>query len=280
MMRLTRPMLFSFLFLLTIAPAAFAQTDTLAAQLQKTEGGDSGTVVSSTRSTLLISTSDGTYKLFELTTDTTRPKTLTPGMTVTVTSKPNEGTEGGARLAIEVKVTAAAPAGAKPPTPDNIPPSIHNMEKGIQKSVKRYQIGIRAGAAIDPEQVLIGAHGQFGPIFSHNFFFRPNLEFSFGEVTDIIAINLEAVYRMPVNNPQNKWAFYFGAGPSFNFVRESFTDPTQPTTTEDTFSFSDFSFDGGLNVLAGIQSKGGMFLELKASAFAPPSIKFLVGYSF
>ena len=56
-------------------------------------------------------------------------------------------------------------------------------------------------------------------------------------------------------------------------MNKSFND-----TTED-FSFSDFTFDAALNILMGMQSKN-TFLELKATAWGEPTIRFIIGYSF
>ena len=59
-----------------------------------------------------------------------------------------------------------------------------------------------AGAALDPELILFGVHSQLGPIFHRDAFFRPNAEFAFGEVTDLIALNLEGIYRLPISSRQ------------------------------------------------------------------------------
>lgn len=42
---------------------------------------------------------------------------------------------------------------------------------------------------------MFGIQSQMGPIFHPRVQFRPNAEFDFGEVTDLIALNLEGVYR-------------------------------------------------------------------------------------
>jgi hypothetical protein len=70
---------------------------------------------------------------------------------------------------------------------------------------------VRAGAALDPELFMFGVHTQIGPIFSRNVFFRPNAEFAFAEVTDLIALNLEAIYRLPITARGKTWSAYFGA---------------------------------------------------------------------
>ena len=65
------------------------------------------------------------------------------------------------------------------------------VKSGVK--ARRWRLGVRAGAAFDPELFMFGVHSQMGPIFSPRVFFRPSAEFAFGEVTDLIALNLEGV---------------------------------------------------------------------------------------
>jgi hypothetical protein len=265
---MTRPIL-ALLFLLTIPAAALAQTQTP----RPDQTTDEGSVVSVSRSTLVVKTASGDYKLFEFTPNTNKPKTLPLGTVVVVTAVPSEA---GQMLATQVAVVTPAPAatpGAKAPE-ENIPPSVRRAESSIKRQTSKYRIGVRAGAALAPELVVFGVHGQLGPIFNRNFYARPNLEFAFGEVTDLFAINLDFIYRPPITNAQAKWAFYFGGGVAFKFIKQGFDD------TDDDFSFDDFEYETGLNILAGIQQKSGMFLELRTTAYAVPTVTFLVGISF
>ena len=39
---------------------------------------------------------------------------------------------------------------------------------------------------------------QVGPFFNENVWARPNIELGFGEVTTLVAINFEGIYRIPV----------------------------------------------------------------------------------
>ena len=49
---------------------------------------------------------------------------------------------------------------------------------------------------------------------------------------------------------------------------------------DDDFSFDDFDLEVGLNFFLGLQSRTGMFLELKVTAYAEPNLRFGVGYRF
>jgi hypothetical protein len=74
-------------------------------------------------------------------------------------------------------------------------------------------------------------HSQLGPIFHRDVFFRPNAEFAFGEVTDLIALNLEAIYRLPVSSRRGNWSALVGipwrrAG--LDFRPPEFPKPSRP----------------------------------------------------
>jgi hypothetical protein len=107
-----------------------------------------------------------------------------------------------------------------------------------------------AGAALDPELILFGVHSQLGPIFHRDAFFRPNAEFAFGEVTDLIALNLEGIYRLPISSRHGGWSAYLGAGPGFTFLYQNFERNAGEGRDID---FGNFDFDTGFNILTGVQ---------------------------
>jgi len=283
MIRLTTALLLC-LGTIGVTPAA-AQSAT-AAQGDSTAQNTTGTVVSSTRTTLVIRTAPGDYKLYELNADTTRPAALPPGATVNVAAMPLA--DGSAvPVASMVRVTAQPVqglAGQPKPADEPVPQTIQSLEQSIQRQTGRYRVGVRAGAALDPELIMLGVQSQIGPFFNDNVWARPNLEFGFGEVTDLIGLNFDGIYRVPVTNRSSRWSFFFGGGPVLNFVklgfsREGDVDLSDPQTDED-FSFDDFDLDAGLNILAGVQSRGGMFMELKTTVYANPGMRFVVGTNF
>jgi hypothetical protein len=238
----------------------------------------SGTVVSSTRSTLVVRAPDDSYRLFMLDRDTTRPPVIQAGSEVTVISRPSG--DANAPLATVVRVTAP-PAVATTGTQetDNVPASVRNLEQDIQRQASRYRLGIRTGATLDQELFEIGAHGQIGPFFRDAVWARPNIEFGFGEVTTLIALNLEGIYRVPITDRASRWAVFFGGGPGFNFYDRGFEDEDVGIGEEPT-RFDDFDFDVGLNLLMGVQTRGGTFFELKTGIYAKPTLRFIIGYNF
>ncbi len=183
------------------------------------------------------------------------------------------------RLAYHVTVTRAGPApGAAAPQPSVIPPEVVSAEEAIKRATRRFQFGFRGGAALNPELIAIGVHAQIGPIFSKNFAFRPNVEFDWGEVTYLFAINPEVIYTMPVYTNGGRWDVYFGVGPGFNFVSRDLSRPSGAGS----IGFSDFHFDTALNILAGVRLRSGVFAEIKGSVYAQPApvLRLLVGYNF
>jgi hypothetical protein len=184
------------------------------------------------------------------------------------------------RLAVLVTVTQAASAPspgatATPAQPDVIPPSIRNTESAIERQAKRYHAGFQGGVAFNPELIDFGVHAKVGPIFSRNLFFRPSVDFAWGEVTRLFAINTELIYNLPFSVGSRRY-IYFGGGPSFNFIEQNFEK------SDTGVDFSDFNYDAALNLLLGIQWRSGMFAEMKTSIYASPApvLRIIIGYTF
>ena len=288
MIRVTHTAVVGYMLMIVCTPQVFAQSSQQVGSAVAGVVLAEGAVVSATRNTLVIRDAEGAFKLFVLDEDTTRPASIPQRASVTVQARAGEGDS--APVASVVKVTAmptpaAAAAtpdqGARPvQTPDDpVPTSIRRTERDIERQARRYRLGVRAGGGLDPELITFGFHGQVGPFFNSNFWARPNLELGFGEVTDLIALNFEGIYRVPVTSRTSRWSFFMGAGPAVNFTKRGFTneDVDDP---DDNINFDEFEMDLGLNVLAGVQSRDGMFVELKATAYGTPHMRFLVGYNF
>jgi hypothetical protein len=252
-----------------------SQQATTSSQRQS-ENTIEGTVVSSTRNTLVVRTEDNQFQLFILNRDTVKPRSLLTGARVSVVSTPGE--EPGFRLASNITTLEAAP-GAQGSAPARVPPEVRELERDIERQVRRWRAGVRAGAALDPELILFGAHAQVGPFLHRDVSFRPNAEFAFGEVTDLIALNLEAIYRLPILPRQGRWSAYIGAGPGFTFLHQNFERQAGEGRNID---FGNFDFDTGFNILTGVQLRRGTFFEVKSSLYSrpAPSLRLIFGYSF
>lgn len=243
-----------------------------------------GTVVSSSRDTLVVRTDDNRHQLFVFDQYTTRPRNLAAGTRVSVSSTPTDET--GVRMATTVTVlgegastTASAstsssqtgPAGKQAPPP----PEVRDLERDIRRQVRKWRLGVRGGVGLDPELILLGVHSQIGPIFKSNISFRPNAEFAWGEVTDMISLNLEAIYRLPVTARHGRWSAYVGGGPSLNFIHQNFQGGRD-------IDFGNFDYETGLNILSGLQFRKGTFFEVKTSLYSKPApvMRLIFGYTF
>jgi opacity protein-like surface antigen len=265
--------LFALVSLLPVA--AVSQENTTSPQAQN-ESTIEGTVASATRQTFVVRTSDNQFYLFTFNRYTNKPQAISVGSRVRVESRP--GAETGSRLAVQVTTLEAAPKDQERTAGTDaapVPESVRDVESQIKSEARRWRLGVRAGAAFDPELFMFGVHSQMGPIFSSRVFFRPSAEFDFGEVTDLIALNFEAIYRFPRSSERREWSPYVGAGPALTFIHQNFTAGRD-------IDFGNFDFDAGFNILAGMQSRRGTFVEAKTSLWSRPApvLRLIVGYNF
>lgn len=128
--------------------------------------------------------------------------------------------------------------------------------------------GIRAGVSGDPDQFVFGGHFETQPLIDR-LSFRPNVEIGVGDDITLVAVNIEFVYSVPLQN--QPWRVYFGAGPALNLY--SFGDDRPGRS-------GDSELEGGVNILVGMQHSGGLFGEFKVGAIDSPDFKFVVGYAF
>lgn len=196
------------LLLFTMQPASAQESTTF-----------TGEVVSTSRNTVTIRTTDGHYQLFVFDRGIKKPSTIATGSRVRITAS---GEEDGVRSASEVVAVQAGNEAAPASSTPVIPSEVRRVERQIERQARRFQVGVRAGVALDPELILIGVQSQVGPFFGNNIYFRPNVEFAYGEVTALFALNPEIVYRLPLSSRNARWATYFGIGPSFNFLHQNF----------------------------------------------------------
>jgi len=178
--------------------------------------------------------------------------------------------EAGVGLATQITILDAVSGAATEAPPP--PKELRQTQHEIEKLARRWQFGVRIGAGLDPELFLVGGHANFR--LTRDFSFRPNAEFAFGELTDMVAINLEAAYRLPVTVQEGRWSVYVGAGPGLNFIHQG--------VGKRDISFSNFDYETGMNVFSGVRFRRGMFGEVKASVWAPgvPTLRLLFGYTF
>jgi hypothetical protein len=236
-----------------------------------------GRVTSVSRTTLVIRTDENQYQLFTYDSAAVRPRALAVGARVRVTA--GSADENGTRVATNVEVVSAAGgtsnSGDKGAQAAPVPQQVRTAEAEIRRESRRWRLGGRAGIGFDPELFTFGVQSQMGPIFHPRVLFRPNAEFAFGEVTDLIALNLEGIYRFSTPYRGGVWTPYVGAGPALIFIHQNFQQGRD-------IDFGNFDYETGFNVLAGMQSRSGMFGELKTSLWSGPApkLRLIIGYTF
>lgn len=154
---------------------------------------------------------------------------------------------------------------------------------GVEDFVERFGIGVQGGVGLDPELIVFGAHGTFAPIFHPGVEFRPGIDFGIGEVTTTFGVNLDVLYRLP--GSAGRWRPYFGAGPNFALSHRDLDLDLDDEVDDDVdgtnrFDFSDTDFESGFNFIAGARATGGLFVEMKATAYGVTNIRLLVGFNF
>jgi hypothetical protein len=163
-----------------------------------------------------------------------------------------------------------------------VPPEVRQAEDTVERAARRFRLGVEAGVGLDPELLMFGGHGAFGPVFHPNVEVRPGVEFGLGEVTTLFGINVDVLYLLPGAARGNRWMPYVGAGPNFALSHRAFDsdDEIEDDDTGNRFDFSDTDFVSGFNFFAGARTVNGMFLEFKSTAYGVSTIRFLVGYNF
>ena len=283
----------SLILCMALTAPAYSQQDDSSSQSNsssqsRNNGTFEGTVVASNRTSFVVKSDDNKFQVFTFDRDTNKPRTIAVGSQVRVDADDADDT--GARHATSVTVTDQAQSGGTSGASSSgtavspnrksapLPPQVRNVESDIRREARRWRLGARAGVGLDPELFLFGVHSQMGPIMSRNVYFRPNADFEFGEITDMVALNLEAVYRFQ-HARRGAWAPYIGAGPSLNFIHQSFK--TQASDKRN-ISFGNFDYETGFNILMGFENRHGTFFEVKTSLYSQPApvLRLILGKNF
>lgn len=248
-------------------------SDAPSAQAQGNDHIVEGTVISTTPHTLVVRSDDNRYHLFTYDARTVPKDAVKPGVRVRVngSAPDNQGTQVAENVAV---IHPGGDAANSPEAQAAQPPAeVNKVSKEIESEARRWHVGGRVGFGFSPELFMFGPQMQVGPFFSQHLLFRPDLEFGFGELTDMYAVNAEAAYRFNSTMFHGQWNPYFGMGPSFNFIHQS--------ASSSDVSFSDFEYKTGFNVFVGGQ-RHKTFIEMKTSLWSgkAPVLRLFVGYNF
>ena len=163
--------------------------------------------------------------------------------------------------------------------PSNVPAEARQVEDSVERAVRRFRIGVEGGVGLDPELIMFGAHGAFGPLFTRGLDVRPGVEFGIGELTTMFGINVDVLYRLGAPRAAG-WTPYVGAGPNFALSHRGFESEEDEDDDRNRFDFSDTDFEGGFNFIAGARRANGMFFEMKATAYGVSNVRLMAGFNF
>jgi hypothetical protein len=119
---------------------------------QRDQNTVEGTVDSVSRETVVVKTDENEFQLFVFDRYTTKPRTMAAGSRVRVVS--SAGEDEGTRLASTITgLTPASDTSAGSPSTQATPPpkAVRDLEQSIKNDARRWRLGVRAGAALDPE---------------------------------------------------------------------------------------------------------------------------------
>ena len=246
-----------------------------------------GTVAALGRGSIVIRTDQDRFLVYELTQRTVRTKVVEPGARVSILTLTSDTSPAPRALAITVLpgkqgLAESAESAEAAEIEPNVPQQVQQLTTQIERQARRFRAGLTGGVAIDPELISMDAFATFGPFFTRNLQFRPNLEFAFGEVTTLFGIHLDGIYTLPGVSRAIKWAPYLGAGPSFTFSHRGFeeVDVNNETDEVDRFNFDDFEWHNGFNFIVGARNQNGVFFEMKSTAWGAANIRVLAGFEF
>jgi hypothetical protein len=233
-----------------------------------------GTVASVGRGSVVVRTDEGAFFIYYVDSETAVATPLKPGQRVRVVTMMNDTEAAPTALAVDVlpPVQGLAPN----PEPDPVPQSVRRIESQISRQARRYRVGMQMGVALDPELISITGNGVLGPFFGNNLNFRPGLEWGFGEVTQALTIHLDGIFVVPGIPRSIRWRPYLGLGPTFSIGHRSFEGIDNDIEVD----FGDWTWNNGLNFIAGARSPGGMSFEVKATAWGLANLRLLGGFEF
>jgi hypothetical protein len=129
-------------------------------------------------------------------------------------------------------------------------------------------IGPRVGLTVNPDQIHIGGHIDFGDL-ADNLMMLPNLEIGFGDDVTTVAPSFEVDYRF--RSDWGVWTPYLGGGIGPVFYSPKYGD---------SFSKLGLYLQFGVGKGSSGSESGHFFLEGKLGLVDAPDFKATVGWTF
>lgn len=121
--------------------------------------------------------------------------------------------------------------------------------------------GVRAGGTANPDQLHLGGQYEFAPVWQQ-VWLRPVGTFGVGNDATLIAMDVDALYRLPAGLQFG--SIYVGGGPGLHVFRLN------------GYSASRIGF----NAVSGVLHQNGMFGEVRIGFRESPELGIAVGYTW
>lgn len=131
-------------------------------------------------------------------------------------------------------------------------------------------VGPRVGLSVDPDQVHMGMHVDFGDV-ARQVRFQPNFELGIGDGMTVGTFNMDMQYAF--RQPSDQWAPYVGGGLGVNHF-----DPNDDRFPGRSRTESAVNLMGGIEKY--ISARDRMFFEAKVGMIEAPDFKLTMGWTF
>lgn len=130
--------------------------------------------------------------------------------------------------------------------------------------------GVRGGGSLDPDQIVVGVHVDLGTI-TENLYFRPNLEFGFGDDAETATLN--AAFHYHFDTKWERWEPYAGGEAGINYIEVDLPNGFDADDTEP-------AINGVFGIDTETTNGDRLLFELKIGLIEEPDFKLLAGWTF
>jgi len=127
--------------------------------------------------------------------------------------------------------------------------------------------GPRIGVSIDPNQIVLGGHGDFGDLFPRTAWLFPVIEVGLGDNVTVVSVGTDLLFR--ARETFGVWNPYGGGEIAFLLTTASGTD-----------ALTDLGLSAVAGVAKNLAGSGRFAGEVKFGIIDAPTVKFLVRWTF
>jgi len=127
--------------------------------------------------------------------------------------------------------------------------------------------GPRIGVSIDPNQLVVGGHGDFGDLFPRTAWLFPVIEVGLGDNVTVVSVGTDLLFR--ARETFGVWNPYAGGEIAFLLTTASGADAA-----------TDLALSGVAGVAKELAGSGRFAGEVNFGIIDAPTVKFLVRWTF